>query len=679
MADTKDNRRALLEKKRDLLLQRKALLESSAKSEAAQDESHAGRAALAAFADTAGFGIPKYGAALLQTLSDQGQSVIEDPTPFKERYGQNLSDLRGKISQDYEQNKLASLAGGIAGFLTPGSLGSAFTGAIERGVVSSLPATNKVLQFAAKRMAAPAVSNIALGQATSNLPLSDYEKRGKEALLQGGIGALIGSTLGPILDKLQAPKPALNNEAVRAEQEFAKKFPGLPTKILTPAELTESSVIDFGEGFMEQNPLTSSSMAKFARRTREILGKAGSHIEQKTGLSGKSEQILNDDAIHLAITRRVVRETQKFKDQAEQLYSHVDRLSNNQKFVPENLMEATRTLRGEFNRGAYPGKTKSVVSNIDTGLEKNIPKQKPIVLFDALGKQIEFQKPLEAAETLAGLAQKRADINSLLKKTVYETGGSDSETIRRLTMLKDAIDKDLDVLASPTSPLKNQQAVQALRDANKFYHSEIGKFTTDLSRDIQNIIGGKGDFTKLYSNIIRQGRSNQIDSLKRLLGDDFKIVQQRVAQGLVRDEKGSFDILSNAFNRRINKIGKQNIKALLGEEQASELFALQRIADAAKRSKKFVTQGSHFNLSSLGAAGVGVGSAYVDPLLGGAVGLNIALGKIWYSPLGRKLLVEGLGKLPPSASTEKITELVGYVLSKIAVGDEGVSQVNVED
>jgi hypothetical protein len=585
--------------------------------------------------------------AAVKTLSEP-KSVM-DTRSFPQRFMDNLQVVREKSDIARKANPGTATAGNVAGFVSPGSWArKTFTGIMSRVAPEGAGLMRNVL--------GSVLGSVATGQAESVRPITDIKGRAEDAAWQAGLGSAggaVGYGAGKAYQKVFDPSKAIVPEAAAAQQQ-AMKSAGVMVP-LSPAELTTSRSTDFVESLLERSPFSAGNFQRFGTAQKSALEAGAQRLESKAGL-GVGE-IVDDGYVGKTVLDAVKSAKDAFKKQAAALYDRVDDLAKGTLFSPNATRKALVRINYEGSRGIdfstspvsrYIGKMQSVY-----GLES-----KPV-------------------ETFQGLKEKLSEVSGYIRQA-DKVG--DRQAVRYFSTLKDAMTSDLESAGAQLESQGLKDAAAALKQANTFYRDGMKVLDSEITKNIGKL-GKTGKTEMVFGEAIRKGRSQEVQKLRGFIGEEaFQPVRQRFLQNIIRNPKdGQIDVLGDSLQNRLHSMGKQTVRAVLGNDDADALYALAEVAKFAKTAKTVSTTPARWNLSTISAASavpaagaalaaLGQPSAAAGMVAG--VGANIALAKIWYSPLGRKLLVDGFQTMKGRLDPQRAIFLIDSVLRQIPTGGE---------
>lgn len=609
---------------------------------------------VAGAAPVATLGLIAPATAALKTATNElglsGQpSVIKDDSPLVEKFRRNLDEIEAKARGARETFPGSAALGEVTGFVSPGSLARKGFETVAHSVASRVP--GKI----GRHLVAPAAANIAVGQALSEKKFTDLQGRREEVKTQAGLGVasgLLGGSLGSAFQKIFGRSKNLRPQALEAGREAAQK--AKVNVSLSPAEQTTSRATDFVESLLERSPISSSFFAKLGKRQKAALEEGAKLLETKAGIADDAA-LIDEVAIGEGVASTLSKARDAFSIRANQLYRRVDDLAEEILFHPKQSREAVLQVKQEINRGVRLGETKVGLFVRDfarkLGKDANVP-----------------------TENFKSLRTKTVEIGDLIQEA---DGRGLKNEARLLRTIDQAMMRDLNELESTFAARGNKEAAEALKIANRFFEHGKRKFESEIVGRIDQLVkDSRGSVERVFSEVVRKGRVQKVREFKALIGDKaFEPVHQRFLQNIVRDPKsGDIDVLGDHLERRLFQLGgKTTIGEILGPQDTEALFALAKVAKFAKTAVKTEKTPAGFNLSSLSALSAPAafaGTAFLggaDPLTSLLVGgtANIALAKIWYSPLGRKLLVDGFKSLDGKLNPQTATLLIASILRQL--------------
>lgn len=189
-------------------------------------------------------------------------------TGHKGNYSENLADYNQKFSEAKKEHPVAYGAGAVTGALAP----------------LAIPGVGEALS------ASPIMGNAALGAANA-ISNTDLMNKPTQALKEAGVGALIGGTVGGVMNKLMPSKTGLEN--------FAKtkglQSTGIETKQLgemAPEELQAAKdfVTEHGLIGTDKEAILKKALGT-QKQIGESIGNIGSELD-KAGVKASEDEIL---------------------------------------------------------------------------------------------------------------------------------------------------------------------------------------------------------------------------------------------------------------------------------------------------------------------------------------------------------------------------------------------------
>lgn len=183
-------------------------------------------------------------------------------------YSENLANYNSTFKQAKKEHPIAYGVGAVGGALAP----------------LAIPGVGEALE------ASPIAGNAALG-AASSISNTDLLKNPTDALKQGTEGALLGGTVGGIMNKIMPGGDALENLADRKATESI----GLPTKYLS--DMSKDEYEQLGP-YIRSLGLVGTDKESLLQNALEKQGQAGSRISEiGDQLTGNGIKATDDDIL----------------------------------------------------------------------------------------------------------------------------------------------------------------------------------------------------------------------------------------------------------------------------------------------------------------------------------------------------------------------------------------------
>lgn len=602
---------------------------------------------------------------------------LKETYPLAYGLGQGVGVLGGPAAKAFSK---------ISNFVAP--VGS---GLIRRGLglglgSAALSQTQLPHNASLETRATDAAINTALGVPLEGL--STMAGVGTQLLLNKGKGA-----------PGQFAKDVYPN-AIEAQQVLSNKGLEVP---LSPSDATKGAGKGAVQGLFEASPFSRGVARNFGDKQNQALNRAAEWLEQNQGitsaakvgsetglgLSKPSVDLVDESLVAKTVADRINKVDEAFKSKANSLYSKVDEVAQNIKFVPDNTLNGLSEVKKEINKGVINNKDISYIVN--QFYNKFTPKPSPnTALLDALGKPLLSSATKELPKVqFANLQAFRSEIGGEIGKAVR---AGDNNAARLLYKIKAGIDADLESLSSKMAEQGNPQAAQALQEANQFYKTYKDKFKADIVDQVVDLVGDSKSVQagKAINSAIKDGNWEQIVKLKNIVGEDgFQPIRQSFVQNMLRGGKEGYDIVggtlksqNNPLKQRLSKVNPRVLNEMLGAEDATVLQALADIAPYAKSAEQALQNPRNIIRSGIGTVGVLGGGGAIGGVVGGLPGLAIAvsaagannlLARAFYSEPVRNLIITGYR---PGLKGEALRRFSITVLNSLSGDLENQATVN---
>lgn len=446
-----------------------------------------------------------------------------------------------------------------------------------------------------------------VGEMAGSLASEEFdpsESAGKRMLQEGalgmvgeGVGRLGLATVRRMLGKSPTALPGIDEAQALLREEGAS---------LTPAQATRAFSTDILENVAEASFLGGGGV----RKQKIGAVEAGTRIINRfvDALKSKASQ----EEIGTLLQDSIERGVDGFRETARAMYGKIDDIA------PDGV-DITR-----FQEDAL-----SAFTDSQRGL-----KSSPI---EALAEEI-IDRPnvIPFADAIA----MRTDLMS------FNPGATDlvkGKAKRAAAILAQSLDRAMEAAAKNQNPA----ALAAWREANAFWKGGVGKFN---SKFIKSLV--KKDPETVFEAVIKPRRPGTIRNIRNMVNSDseWRAVQGQFLDNWLKKAAGTGEEVSgDALMRGLNGFGDDAINELFPSGELAKLKVFARTIQLGQTK----TEASHFRLAvQFGQSGVILGfltRRSVNVLDGVTLLMGpAALAKLYTSPIGYKLLVEGF-KAPPGS------------------------------
>ena len=492
-------------------------------------------------------------------LPGQDRGIISEPVDPQERAEfERQEQLQARIAAgeiepvpptywEKLKGELPQMAGGTAGGITGAKIGARYGpwGALAGGVVGA-----GVGGMGGKgyqqyyRMTRPGAESMTIGDIYTEQAIAGIEEAASE-LAGRGIAKVGGKILAPIRKRLLPGASGLSKQLLKRGAH------------LTPAQMTESRIIDTVEGMAEksffgggelQRLKTLAQPKAFAKYVDDIVEQISRGA--KTNLSPEDVGDLLLDTID---GKRVA-----FKATAKAAYARVDKLSKGVKVSLVPLKNfAKKTMRTATIRKGI-GSTQAG----DTLLGK-------VLQLD------DFVTFKQAQSLRSALLDERSAMAVTRDKAI----GLSKQFIR---LTDDAMESGGKSLL-PIQAGKTNEAVNAWRIANKFYREGQEKFNKKIIKSLSKTLAENPEVA--VRKIFRPQASRQIKVIKDLV--DKGTWQQLKTANLEHIIRESADadgvVLGKTFLSKLNKLGDDTIKIIYNPQELASIRSIGKMGEILQK------------------------------------------------------------------------------------------------
>ncbi len=492
------------------------------------------------------------------------------PGGEKKEYLQNLNANRQINEQAMMQNPLSSLAGSFGSMFLPGNLAGKFlTGtqnlamrgapALQQGI-GVLPNLGRAANVIGRNIAGGALGGIGLSQAMSTKPLSDVQGRTNEALLQGGIGGLLGGAVGAISPAAQATKIGLSTPRGQALLDAVKSVPLLgkvgniinAPKTVALEQKYSADLIDADKKYLAQKAAIEAEK-RLAKEMQQIdFAKQQQAIKEAKDAalnSVKTFQKADNKTIGQQFSNWFNNKAAKFKNEFEELKGGV--LSNFGK-SKANVTTLDKSvddvLLKDFGYKAGETKIEDITAKI-LDPERKKAFETVVKLKNSLGKNNLTLKEVDALRQDFQSLAEFAKANRSSQNVLYQNISQNIDDVFKENLMQQG----------------GKNAVSAYEKANEIYTKNIDAYNTlkDISSTApENIIKtARSKFTGSFIDTVRSQQPELVNPVKDIILND-------IAQNVKNPKQ---------LTKALDTYGRDSLSGLFGPEMWGKILKTEEV------------------------------------------------------------------------------------------------------
>lgn len=459
-------------------------------------------------------------------------------------------------------------------------------------------------------------------------------------LVKGGI-----SGLGALGGKVRGGINPQTMELARLSREH-----NVP---LTVGELRNSTGVKTIETQLERVPIVGTR--KFRQGQSEALKNAASNLVD-TLTKG------TDDA-GVTIQQSLLRNLQKGKDLAGKAYDQINTALGKEGVIDEIAPSTTRQAAKEL-LAEYPDiferlPSGTVKSKLQIITEDTAPQQKTSSILNAQGEPIsETVQPTMSFKDARAL---REQLGNYINRARKSAGAVGDKEVRRLSILKSAIDEDIKSWAENTP---NAEVNNAFRYANKVYQDNVAPFKDFI---VKKATGDAFDTDLMAKTFIKNDRPQLASKLMGLLDEEGRaavkhsVLKEALDVGL--ETKSDVPFSPAKFARKLENYGN-TLRSIFTPEELKQVNGFVKLSRAAERAGQFA-ENPPTGLRA-GDAGVYIGGTVLAvkalPVFATTATAIKGLSSLLTSEMGRKLLVKSYNLPPNSPAWQGVLKQAGGIL-----------------
>lgn len=394
------------------------------------------------------------------------------------------------------------------------------------------------------RMTRPGAKPMTLGEIYNEQIIAGIEE-GASELIGRGIVAGGGKLLAPVKKRLIPGAKGLSKQLLKRGAH------------LTPAQMTESRIIDTIEGMAEKSFLGGG---KLQRLKRVIQPRAFSQyiddIVEQISRGAKSQ--LSPDEVGDLLLDAISGKRTAFKAATKAAYGKVDKLSKGTKVSLKPLKAFARK------------------------------QMKEAAMRKGIGSS-------EAGDTLLKKVLKLDDTVSFRQAHALRSALMDEQRAMSLTkdkaigLTKRFVGITDDAMESSAKKLKSKEVLSAWRDANIFYKHGgaikgdvipgITEFDTKLIRSLTKTLSENPEVA--IKKIFRPGASKQIRLVRKFMDkNQWKTLKTAYLENLLRESANADGVvLGKTFLGKLNKMGDDTLKTIYSGQELASIRSIGRLGE----------------------------------------------------------------------------------------------------
>lgn len=269
--------------------------------------------------------------------------------------------------------------------------------------------------------------------------------------------------------------------------------------------------------------------------------------------------------------------------------------------------------------------------------------------------------------TLEGITALRSKLKELkdVEDMASKIPGRTTPVGRKLTILLNGVEKDFDDYYKNVNP-----EAKGLYDlAKASYKEEIGRFG---SKEVRYI--AKNNPEKIVDYVIKPNNVTAITNVKKALGESgFAPIKQRFLLDIVESTKTSEFGATPAFRpsamaNMLNKYEPETLSAIFSKSELKEIGEIAKLSSALQTAERVAGNPSGTGQILSGAAFMSqIATNPVITAMG--IGIPTIMAYAMTSPMGRKIMIEGLSAKPGSKELAKAVTRFATFSSVAAMKD----------
>lgn len=415
-----------------------------------------------------------------------------------------------------------------------------------------------------------------------------------------------------------------------------------------------------------------------------VVGIRSFREKQSASLRNAAEQLVDtittgtEDAGRTMQTS-MLGKMQKGKDLAKQAYDRVEAALTKKgvedSIAPTSTRQAAKELLDEYPDIFDRLPAGAVKSKLAVILQDTTPKAKTIqvpmadtqglvshgktpttAILDEFGKPIKVTEPVTL--TFKDARFLREQLNNYISRARKSAGAVGDKEIRRLSILKSAIDGDIKTWAESSA---NRGVRDAFVTANKVYQREVAPFKEFI---VKKATGDEFDTDLMVKTFVKNDRPQLAAKLMRLMDNDGKAAVKHAilkdALELGTETKTDVPFSPAKFAGRLERYGK-TLDSIFSPEELAQVNGFVKLSRVAERAGQFAeSPPTGLRAGDIGiTASAGYGIA-TNPLATGGAAVAIKfMSYMLTSNTGRKLLTRAAKTPENSGAMRGLTLQMG--------------------
>jgi hypothetical protein len=536
------------------------------------------------------------------------------PPTFWEKFKENIPQMAGGTVGGLAGAKVGAKAGAKIPAGHPLLKGGAVLGGAVLGAGIGGMGGKGYQQY--YRMTRPGAKYQPLGELYTDQAIAGIEEAASE-LAGRGIAKVGGKLLAPVKKRLLPGAKGLSHQLLKRGAH------------LTPAQMTESRIIDTVEGMAEKSFFGGNKLQRLKTlRQPAAFSKYVDDIVEQIAKGTKTQ--LSPEEVGDLLLDTIGGKRTAFKATAKAAYAKVDRLSKGTKV---SLVELKNFARKTMKTAA----TRKGIGSTQAG--------------DTLLKKVLQLDDLVSFKQAQSLRSALIDERSAMAVTRDKALGLAKQFTKLTDEAMDAGGKTLG---------KADDAVSAWRVANKFYREGQEKFNKKIIKSLSKSLAENPEVA--VKKIFRPQASKQIKAVKELVDNrTWQQLKTAYLEQLIRDTSDADGVvLGKSFLNKLNKMGDETLKTIYNGQEIASIRSIGKMGEMLQKP----TGGSGGMVIQLMQAGAAINllTGGIPDLTGESATILFGppvLSRMLANPIFSKYLSSGL-RMPRSspAAAALVTRLV---------------------
>lgn len=467
----------------------------------------------------------------------QAGEIEPVPPTYWERFRGELPQMAGGTVGGIAGAKAGAMAGAQIPAGHPVLKGAAILGGAVLGAGIGGMGGKGYQQY--YRMTRPGAKPMTLGELYTEQAIAGIEEAASE-LIGRGVAKVGGKLLAPVKKRLLPGASKLSGKLLKRGAH------------LTPAQMTESRIIDTVEGMAEKSFFGGNKLQqlKTLRQPAAFIKYVDDVVEQIA--RGTKTQLSPEDVGELLLDT-IDGKRAAFKATAKAAYAKVDRLAKGTKVSLVSLKEfARKTMKIATTRKGI-GSTQAG----DTLLKKVLQ----------LDDMISFKQAQSLRSALL-------DERSAMAVTRDKALGLAKQFTKLTDEAMDAGGKTLG---------KTDDAIAAWRVANKFYRQGQGQFNKKIIRSLTKSLAENPEVA--VRKIFRPQASRQIKVVKDLVDKNtWRQLKTAHLEQLIRDASNADGVvLGKSFLNKLNRMGEDTLKTIYNGQELASIRSVGKLGEILQK------------------------------------------------------------------------------------------------